>query len=107
MRLNTRHSNPIVSVRSGPSQVTLVEKHSDLATINEMKPNDGFRVLSSPVPKYTWLDHLLGVFCIKSSKNTHKIYNEHFVQSKTFESSEVSLFQSHPILCRCHVSNQL
>lgn len=88
MSPNTHHSNPTVSARSGLSQVTLVEKHLDQATINEMKPDGGFRVLSHSMPKYTWLDHLLGIFCVKSSKNT-QTYNESFVQSKIFESSEV------------------
>jgi hypothetical protein len=89
MSPNTHQFSPTGSVRSGPSQLTLVEKHPDLATINEMKPDNGFGVLSHPMPKYTWLDHLLGIFCVKSSKNTQRIYNEPFVQSKTFESSEI------------------
>jgi len=86
---NTQHSGHTESVRSGQSQVTLVEKHPDLMTINEMKPHDGFGVVSSPMPNYTWLDHLLGVFCVKSSKKTQTTYKEPFVQSRTFESAEV------------------
>jgi len=68
------------SVRSSASRFTLVEDDPNLISTQAPKLADTFKVVTKIQPKYTWLDHLAGVFCINIHKHKKMEEKEEYVQ---------------------------
>jgi hypothetical protein len=91
----------MVSSTFSTSRVTLVETHPNPITFHEMKSDDGFEVPSRSPPKHIWLDHVLGIFCIQSSKKMQSINNE----SKVSQGFGVGLLFLRLIFCTGVISS--
>jgi hypothetical protein len=78
---NRRRSTSVTpSERSSRSRITLVETDADLASDRGPKIDDSYKVITISQPKYSWLDHFLGVFCIDIGKKKKPIMREDFVK---------------------------
>jgi hypothetical protein len=99
--LQGQHFSSMAFSTSSTSRVRLVEARPDPTAFNEMKSDDGFEVPSHRSPKHIWLDHVLGIFCIQSSKKMQSINDE----SKVFQSFGVGLLFLRLIFCAGVISS--
>jgi len=68
-RAHCRRSTSLTaSDRSDLSRVTLVENDPGLVADGSSKSDEGYEIISYDPPKYTFVDHLRGVFCLSPSK---------------------------------------
>jgi hypothetical protein len=77
MRTNRRRSTSLApSYGSELSRVTLVENDPGLTADHNSKSDNSYEIITCDSPKYTWLNHLRGVFCLSLSKkdNMRKEY---------------------------------
>ena len=89
---NRRRSASITpSQRSNISRITLVENDPDLVADNALKlqPDGVNKVLIYRTPKYTWRDHLRGLFGFKVSKEKDLFVEEDSEQLEVLQESEV------------------
>jgi len=87
---NRRRSTSVTpSERSSRSRITLVETDPDLASDHGQKIDDSYKVITIFPPKYSWLDHFLGVFCIDITKKKKPIMREEFVKPAVRDVPEV------------------
>jgi hypothetical protein len=88
---NRRRSASVTpSERSSRSRITLVENDPDLASYHGQKIDDSYKITTFYPPKYTWFDHLRGVFCINVAKKKKPIMEEKFVKPNVPDVPEVS-----------------
>jgi hypothetical protein len=90
MPANRRRSASITpSQRSSRSRITLVENDPDLVADDVVKADGINKVVIYRTPKYTWRDHLRGVFGFKVSKGKELFVEEDFEQPKVLQEPEV------------------
>jgi len=87
---NRRRSASITpSQRSSRSRITLVENDPDLVADDVVKSEGINKVVIYKTPKYTWRDHLRGVFGFKVSKGKEFFVEENFEQPEVLQEPEV------------------
>jgi len=86
---NRRRSLSVTpSQRSSRSRITLVENDPGLVA-DDIGKSDHHNVVNYQAPKYTWRDHLLGVFCFNVSKGKERFVKEEIHQPKSLQEPEV------------------
>ncbi|TVY42634.1 hypothetical protein LSUB1_G005404 [Lachnellula subtilissima] len=95
---NRRRSLSVTpSQRSSRSRITLVENHPGLVE-DDIGKSDHDNVLNYRAPKYTWRDHLLGVFCFNVSKGKERLVEEEIQPPKSPQEPEMDQSSSPWIL---------
>jgi hypothetical protein len=93
-----RSTSVTPSERSSRSRITVVENDPQLASYHGPN-NSSYEVTKIYAPRYTWLEHLLGLFGINVAKRKEPIIRRQIITSKALEVDEVRQHHSiHVIL---------
>jgi hypothetical protein len=100
------------SAQSIPPRTSLAEDDLSFIAKKDLRSGDANEGIINRPPKIPWLDHLLAIFCVKSSSSTLPINAKEYPKQDTFDWHEVcwqaSVFLPlryvcHNILARLHL----